>query len=74
MVASFFGKAGHMTTVPLENQYTVTAQWYTGTYLPKVFESWTSWHSRTGLQGLLLHHDNATAHTASATLQFLEQN
>jgi len=30
--------------------------------------------ARTGTQGLLLHHDNVSAHTAAATLDFLAES
>ena len=39
MVASFFSASGHVVTVPLENQATVTAKWYFGKHhmLAKAF-------------------------------------
>ena len=72
MVATFFSKSGHVATIPLEEQRTVTANWYTTVCLPKVFEKLRERRPRTGLRGILLHHDNASAHTANATIQFLE--
>ena len=50
---------------------TVTADWYVNHCLPKVFQAWCTWRHRTGVRGLLLHHDNASAHTAAVTLDFL---
>lgn len=72
MVATFFSKSGHVATIPLEEQGTVTAQWYTTVCLPKVFEKLQERRPRTGLRGTLIHHDNASAHTANITIQFLE--
>ena len=36
MVACFFGKTGHVATVPLEQSRTVHAEWYNSICLPKV--------------------------------------
>ncbi|CAH1991160.1 unnamed protein product [Acanthoscelides obtectus] len=36
MVATFVSKAGHIATIPLNHQRTVTADWYTTICLPKV--------------------------------------
>ena len=49
----------------------VTADWYVNHCLPKVFQAWCTRRSRTGVRGLLLHHDNASAHTTAVTLDFL---
>ncbi|KAI6656103.1 Histone-lysine N-methyltransferase SETMAR-like [Oopsacas minuta] len=38
------------------------------------FEAWSSRCPKTGIRGLLLHHDNASAHTAAKTLDFLAEN
>ena len=73
MIACFFAKSGHVATVPLEDRKTVTADWYVTNCLPKVFEAWRERRPRTGTRGLLLHHDNASAHTARATTTFLEE-
>lgn len=73
MVASFFSKTGHIATIPLEDQRTVTAHWYVHQCLPKVFDAWCTRRPKTGLRGLKLHHDNASAHTAAATLDFLAE-
>ena len=37
----------------------------------KVFQAWCTRRPRTGVRGLLLHHDNASVHTAAVTLDFL---
>ena len=74
MIAVFFAKSGHVATVPLLERKTVNAEWYINTCLPKVFEAWSARRPRTGTRHLLLHHDNASAHTAAATLDFLQEN
>lgn len=73
MVATFFSTSGHLATVVLEDQRTVTAKWYTEVCLPKVFSKIQEKRPRTGLRGILLHHDNASSHTANATIEFLEK-
>ena len=74
MVASFFSKKGHIASIPLEEQRTVTANWYIDVCIPRVFHAWQSARPKTGLGGLLWHHDNASAHTAGKTIDFLTQN
>ena len=74
MVATFFSQAGHLATVALQDRRTVNADWYINQCLPLVFDAWRRRRPRTGLRGLLLHHDNASAHTAAATLAFLAEN
>ena len=71
MIACFFAKFGHVATIPLEDRKTVTADWYINHYLPKIFQTWCRRRLRTGVLGLLLHHDNASGHTAAGTLDFL---
>lgn len=74
MVASFFSASGHVVTVPLENQATVTAKWYVTICLPKLFSTLQERRPKTGLRGLLLHQDNASAHTARITKDFLAES
>ena len=71
MIVCFFAKFGHVVTVSLEDRKTVTADWYVNHYLPKVFQAWFKQRPRTGVRGLLLHHDNASEHTAAVTLDCL---
>lgn len=73
MVAVFFGALGHIATIPVLEQKTVTAKWYVEKCLPEVLKKWSSAHPKTGTRGLLLHHDNASSHTAGLTLDFLKQ-
>ena len=74
MIACFFAKFGHVATIPLEDRKMVTADWYVNYCLPKIFQAWCKWRPRTGVCGLLLHHDNASMHTAAVTLDFLAAN
>ena len=46
MVASFFTKKGHLATVTLDTQRTVTAEWYVNHCLPKSLQ-----HGRGSIQG-----------------------
>ena len=70
-IVCFFAKFGHVATIPLEDRRTVTADWYVNHCLPKIFQVWCKRRPRTGVRGLLLLHDNASAHTAVVTLDFL---
>ena len=71
MIACFFAKFDHAAAIPLENKKTVTADWHVNHCLPKILQAWCKRRFRTGVRGLLLHHDNASAHTAAVTLDFL---
>ena len=73
MVAYFFGKSGHVPTISLEDRRTVTADWYVHNCHPKVFEVWRQRRPKTGLCGLFLLHDNASAHTVATTVDFLNE-
>ena len=50
------------------------AEWYINICPSKVFEAWSARRPNDGARGLLLHHDNATVHTAAAILDYLEAN
>ena len=71
MIARVFATFGHVVTIPLEDKKAVTADRYVNHCLPKIFRAWCKWRPRTGVRGLLLRHDNASAHTAAVTLDFL---
>ena len=71
MIACFSEKFSHVATIPLEDRKTVTADWCVNHSLRKIFQAWCKRRSLTGVCGLLLHHDNASAHTAAETLDFL---
>lgn len=72
MVATFFMMHGHVSTVPVENQRTVTSFWYITECLPRVIDDSRQFLSRRS--PLLLHHDNAPAHSAHQTGNFLAEN
>ena len=71
MGLTFLTTVGHVATVPLDHKRTVTAQWYTTVVLPQVFQELREKRPRAGLRDILLHHDNASAHTAHLTIYFL---
>lgn len=66
MYAVFFRSTGLVKAIKLDGQKTVTAKWYTEKCLPEVF-------NRVPDRGIMLHHDNASSHTAALTLQFLAE-
>lgn len=67
MYAVFFRSSGLVKAIKLKEQRTVTANWYTEVCLPEVLADLK-------IRGLLLHHDNASSHTARKTLDFLKAN
>jgi len=74
MLAVFFRRSGPVAVIPLVEQRTVTAQWYCEVALPSVFQKLEDSRSGTGLRGILLHHDNASSHTAARTIEFLSSS
>ncbi|CAH1963754.1 unnamed protein product [Acanthoscelides obtectus] len=70
MVATFVSKAGHIATFPLNEQITVTADWYTTICLPKVI---TELRKINPERRFILHQDNASSHTAQKTRQYLSE-
>ena len=71
MICSFFGKAEYIATIQLENQKTISSEWYVSQCIPKVLEKCCDRRPKTGTRGLLWHHDNAPAHKAARTVDFL---
>ncbi|CAH1990877.1 unnamed protein product [Acanthoscelides obtectus] len=69
MVATFVSKAGHIATIPLNEQRTVTADWYTTICLPKVITELR----KINPERIILHQDNASSHTAQKTRQYLTE-
>lgn len=69
MIACFFGQTGHIATIPLEDQKTVNAKWYTGICLPKVIQEMRKNNKK---RRIILHHDNASSHTAHETNDYLK--
>ena len=74
MMFSLFRTNGLIATVPLEDQRTVTADWYVTKCLPKVFDALRRERQKTGLHGILLYHNNASAHHAHKTATFLVES
>lgn len=70
MVASFVSKSGHVATIVLEDRRTVNADWYTTICLPEVI---SVLRKNNRNRRIILHHDNASSHTARLTKSFLEQ-
>lgn len=66
MYAVFFRSTGLVKAIKLEGQKTVTANWYTTKCLPEILQE-------VNVRGLMLHHDNASSHTAGLTVEFLKQ-
>ncbi|CAH1960199.1 unnamed protein product [Acanthoscelides obtectus] len=70
MVATFVSKAGHIATIPLNEQRTVTTDWYTTICLPKVI---TELRKINPERRIILHQDNASSHTAQKARQYLTE-
>ncbi|CAH2007870.1 unnamed protein product [Acanthoscelides obtectus] len=70
MVATFVSKPGHIGTVPLNEQRTVTADWYTTICLPKVI---TELRKINPERRIILHQDNASSNTPQKTRQYLTE-
>jgi histone-lysine N-methyltransferase SETMAR len=68
MVACFFGKTGHVATVPLVERRTVNSEWYTTICLPEVFGEIRKTNRR---RRIILHYDNASSHTSAQTTAYL---
>ncbi|CAH1989497.1 unnamed protein product [Acanthoscelides obtectus] len=70
MVATFVSKASHIATIPLNEQGTITADWYTTICFPKVI---TELRRINAEKRIILHQDNASSHTAQNTRQYLTE-
>ncbi|CAH1965519.1 unnamed protein product [Acanthoscelides obtectus] len=70
VVATFLSKACHIATIPLNEQRTVTADWYTTICLPKVI---TELRKINPERRIILHQYNASSHTAQKTRQYLTE-
>ena len=65
----FFGYTGQVTTVALEDRRIVNIDWYTTICLPEVINELRRTNRRN--RCIILHHDNASCHTARQTVDFL---
>lgn len=64
MIATFsFLKNCCIASVPLEEQNTITENWYTEICPPVVIKKVEEKRPKTGARGIHLHHDNASAHS-----------
>ncbi|KAI6658414.1 Transposase [Oopsacas minuta] len=72
--AVFFSTRGIIEYVMLPEKHTVTATWYTENCLPQVFQAVERLRPKTGLRGMKFHHDNAPAHTARKTKDYIKQS
>ncbi|CAH2006728.1 unnamed protein product [Acanthoscelides obtectus] len=70
MVATFVSKADHIATIPLNEQRTVTADWYTTICLPKVI---TELRKVNPERRIILHQDDASSHTAQKPRKYLTE-
>ncbi|CAH1993525.1 unnamed protein product [Acanthoscelides obtectus] len=70
IVATFVSKAGHIATIPLNEQRTVTVDWYTTSCLPKAVTELRRINTE---RRIILHQDNASSHTAQKTRQYLTE-
>lgn len=70
MVASFVAKSGHVATICLDDRKTVNADWYTTVCLPEVIAERRKNNPK---RRIILHHDNASSHTARRTIEFLAE-
>ncbi|CAH2000125.1 unnamed protein product [Acanthoscelides obtectus] len=70
MVVTFVSKAGHIATIPLNEQRIITADRYTTICLPKVI---TELRKINPERRIILHQDNASSHTAQKTRQYLTE-
>lgn len=71
MVATFVAKSGHVATICLQDRRTVNADWYTTVCLPEVIAELRKNNQK---RRIILHHDNASSHTARRTIDFLTEN
>ena len=72
MVCTFFMRSGHLISIPVEQNKTVTANWYATVALPQMVQAFDA--KRRNRTHFRLHHDNAPAHSAKQTQDYLSQN
>jgi len=71
MLSVYFTKSKVVAAIPLKKGQTVTANWYTEDCLPIVFKNLLEHRKNEELRRYFLHHDNAPAHTAEITSNFI---
>ena len=72
MIVVIFAKFSHVDLpTPGEED---SIRWYINICLRKVCEAWSAYLPNDGACSLLLHHNNASAHTSAITLDYMETN
>lgn len=71
MFTIFFNSQGIVSVDILPEKSTINAHYYTNTVLPKVLQNRAEAAPTRSGSRVLLHHDNASAHTAARTVTFL---
>lgn len=71
MIVVFFKSSGIVKRVVLDTQKTVTAKWYTENCLLQVIESLKSLRPNSRMDTWFFHHDNAPAHRAKVSTDYL---
>lgn len=74
MYAFFLNTTGVVAKVKLEQNRTVTGKWFTEVCLPRFVGAIQQQRPNTGMKGISLHMDNAPAHTAFITQEFLNDH
>lgn len=74
MVAVFFRRSGPVAVISLEDRKTVNSQWYSEVCLPQAFQELSVSRPSSGTRGIIFHQDNAPAHTAARTMEFLNKS
>ena len=72
MADVFFRRCSILPPILLEHDATVTADWYCNVCLPQVLQSLAQERPKMQEKGIFLHHDNAPAHRARMTQEFLQ--
>ena len=70
--AIFFNSDGPIAQIPVQNGKTVTGKFYKDHVLSKVKKHYQKLRPATGLRGLCLIHDNASAHKCALVQDFLK--
>ena len=68
MVTCFFGKTGHVVTVPLVQRRIINFECYTTICSPEVFGELRKTNMR---RLIILHQDNASSHTSRQAIEYL---
>ena len=73
MYAIFFNSNGPVAQIPTPNGKTVTGKFYRDTVLKQVKKKYQKKRPATGLRGIHLIHDNASAHKSQLVQDFLDK-